>query len=81
MIFASLIEGKEMLETVVASVVAGLGVTAAFSVAIWGVGRFVELSSRGDRQLAAGGAALVAGLALAFVGAALVFGIVVMTSN
>jgi hypothetical protein len=50
-------------------------------VAIWGVGRFVELSSRGDRQLAAGGAAVVAGLALAFVGAALVFGIVVMTSN
>jgi cation transporter-like permease len=80
MTFASLIEGKEMLETVVASVVAGLGVTAAFSVAIWGVGRFIELSGRGDR-LAAGGAALVAGFALAIVGSALVFGIVVMTSN
>lgn len=80
MIFASLIEGKQMLETVVASVVAGLGVTAAFSVAIWGVGRFTELSSRGER-LAAGGAAAVATLALTVVAAALVFGIVVMTSK
>jgi hypothetical protein len=80
MVFASLIEGKEMLETVVASLIAGLGVTSAFSVAIWGFGRFTELSSRGER-LAAGGAALVAGLALAVVGAALVFGIVVMTSK
>jgi len=80
MTFAALVEGKEMLETVVASVIAGLGVTAAFSVAIWGVGRFIELSSRGERA-AAGGAALVAGLALAGVGAALVFGIVVMTSK
>jgi hypothetical protein len=80
MTFAALVEGKEMLETVVASVVAGLGVTAAFSVAIWGVGRFIDLSSRGER-VAAGGAALVAALALALVGAALVFGIVVMVGN
>jgi hypothetical protein len=80
MILASLIEGKEMLETVVASVVAGLGVTAAFSLAIWGVGRFIELSGRGER-VAAGGAALVAALSLAFVAAALVFGIVVMTGK
>ena len=38
----------------VASVVAGVGVTFAFSVAIWGVGRFAELS-RDERPLAAGG--------------------------
>ena len=80
MILASLIEGKEMLETVVASVIAGLGVTSAFSVAIWGVGRFTELSARGERA-AASGAALVAAVALAIVGAALIFGIVVMTSK
>jgi len=80
MILASLVEGKELLETVIASVVAGIGVTFAFSVAIWGVGRFIDHSSSG-RSLAAGGAALVAALALAFVGAALVFGIVVMTSK
>ncbi len=81
MTLAALVEGKEMLETVIASVVAGLGVTSAFSVAIWGVGRFTELSGRGDRPVAAGFAALVAVLALACVGAALVFGIVVMTSH
>jgi hypothetical protein len=77
---ASLVPGKELLETVVASVIAGLGVTFAFSVAIWGVARFADLS-RGERPLAAAGAAIVAGLGLASVGAALVFGIVVMTSG
>lgn len=80
MTLAVLVESKEMLETVIASVVAGLGVTAAFSGAIWGVARFTELSSRGERTLAAG-AALVASLGLLAVAAALVFGIVVMTSK
>jgi len=77
---ASLVPAKELLETVVASVIAGLGVTFAFSMAIWGVARFADLS-RGERPLAAAGAAIVAGLGLASVGAALVFGIVVMTSG
>jgi hypothetical protein len=77
---ATIVEGKEMLETVIASVVAGVGVTAAFSVAIWGVGRFADLS-RNERPLAAGGALAAAALALAAVAAAVVFGIVVMTSK
>ncbi|HZO05602.1 MAG TPA: hypothetical protein VFB52_04385 [Solirubrobacterales bacterium] len=80
MIFATLIEGKEMLETVAASVVAGIGVTTAFSVAIWGVGRFTEMNNS-ERPVAAAGAAAVTTAALAFVGAALVFGIVVMVGN
>jgi len=53
---ATLVEGKELLETVVASVVAGIGVTFVFSVAIWGVARFADLS-RNERPLAAAGAA------------------------
>ncbi len=77
---ATLVEGKELLETVVASVVAGVGVTSVFAVAIWGVGRFADLS-RGERPLAAGGAAAVAALALVAVTAAVVIGIVVMTSK
>lgn len=77
---ATLVEGKELLQTVVFSTVAGLGVTLAFSVAIWGVGRFGELS-RSDKPVAAGGAALIAALGLLVVGAAIAFGIVVMTSN
>jgi hypothetical protein len=80
MIFASLVEGKQLLETVIASIVAGVGVTFAFSVAIWGAGRFADLS-RSERPLAAGAAVAVAGLALAFVAAAVVAGIVAMTSK
>lgn len=75
---ATLVEGKELLETVIASVVAGVGVTSIFAIAIWGVGRFVDLS-RDERHLAAGGAAAVATAALLAVVAAVVFGIAVMT--
>lgn len=77
---ATIVEGREMLETVGASLLAGVGVTFAFSVAIWGVGRFSDLS-RGERPLAAAGAAMVASLALTAVAAAVVVGIVVMTSK
>jgi hypothetical protein len=77
-VLASLVEGKEMLQTVIAATVAGLGVTFAFSVAIWGFGRSLELSSE-DRRLAAGSAATIGVLALLFVLGAIVVGIVVMT--
>ncbi len=77
---ATIVEGRELLETVAASVVAGVGVTVVFSVAIWGVARFVDLS-RGERPLAAGAAAAVAALALACTAAAVVVGIIAMTSK
>jgi hypothetical protein len=77
---ATLVEGKALLETVVASVVAGVGVISAFSIAIWGVGRFADLS-REERTLAAGGALAAAALALAVVAAAVVAGIIAMTSK
>ena len=47
----------------VASVVAGIGVTFVFSVAIWGVARFADLS-RNERPLAAAAPPLAAALAL-----------------
>ncbi len=75
---ATIVQTKELWQTVAASVAAGTGVTFAFSVSIWGVGQFAELS-RSDRPLAAAGAAIVAVLALAAVAAAVVVGIVVMT--
>jgi cation transporter-like permease len=75
---ATIVQTKELWQTVVASVVAATGVTFAFSVTIWGAGQFIELS-RNERPLAAAGAAVVAVLALAFVVAAIVVGIVVMT--
>ena len=77
---ATLVEGKELLETVVFSAVAGIGVTFVFSLAIWGVARFADFS-RNERPLAAGAAALVAALALLGTAAVVVFGIVVMTSK
>jgi hypothetical protein len=75
---ATLIEGKELLETVVASAVAGVGVTVIFAIAIWGVARFAELG-REERPLAAGAAGALAGLALLTTVAAVVIGVVVMT--
>jgi hypothetical protein len=80
MTVATIVEGKELLETVVASVVASIGVTFAFSVAIWGVARFADLS-RNEKPVAAAAVAAVGALAMAGVAAALVGGIIVMTSK
>jgi len=77
---AVVVETKELLQTVVASLVAGVGVTVIFSAAIWGVARFADLS-RNERPVAAGGAAVLAGLAVLVTLAAVVFGIVVMSSK
>jgi hypothetical protein len=77
---ATLVETKELMETVVASVVAGVGVTVIFSVAIWGVARFADLS-RGNRPIAAGGAIAVTVLALLATLGTVVLSIVVMTSK
>ena len=77
---ATIVEGRALIETVLASVVLGIGVTVAFSVAIWGTARFADLN-REDRTLAAGAALGIAGLALAVVAAGVVFGIVAMTSK
>jgi hypothetical protein len=77
---AVVVETKELAQTVVASLLGGVGVTVVFSIAIWGSARFAELS-RGERPLAAAGAAAVAVLALAATAASVVLGIVVMTSK
>ncbi len=77
---ATVVETKELIETVIASVVAGVGVTAVFSVAIWGGARFVDFS-RDGRPVAAAAAVAISVLALGATLAAVVFGIVVMTSK
>jgi len=77
---ATIIETKELLETVLASLLAGVGITAVFSVAIWGGARFADLN-RGGRPLAAGAAAALGVLALVATVAAIVVGILVMTSK
>ena len=77
---AVIVETKQLLETILASLVAGVGMTVVFSIAIWGVARFADLS-RNERPLAAGAAATLAGLALLMTLAGVAFGIVVMTSK
>lgn len=76
----TLVQTADLLKTVVASVVAGVGVTVAFSLAIWGGARFVDLSREG-RPLAAGAAATLGALALALTLATVAVGIVVMTTK
>jgi len=80
MIIATIVQWKDLWQTVVASVVVGLGITFAFSLGIWGSGQFIELS-RNDRQVAATTAGLVALLAFAAVAAAVIIGILVMTQK
>jgi hypothetical protein len=79
-VLAEIVETKELLETVVYAFVAGVGVTVIFSVAIWGVARFVDLNQE-ERSVAAGAAAGVAVLALLAVLAAIVIGVIVMTGK
>ncbi len=77
---ATIVHTDELLQTVAASIVAGIGVTFLFSLGIWGAGQFVELS-RGERPVAAMAALVVGGFSLVGVAAAIVIGIVVMTSK
>jgi hypothetical protein len=77
---ATIVETKDLIETVVYATVSGIGVTAIFSVAIWGAARFTDLSQE-DRRPAAVAAAGVAVGALLAVLAAVVFGVIVMTSK
>jgi len=79
-LMATIVETKDLVETVIASLIAGVGATAIFSVAIWGGVRFVDLS-RDGRPVAAAAAVALGVLALTTTLAAVVFGIVVMTSK
>ena len=77
---ATVIETQDLLETVAVSLAAGVGITAAFAVVIYGVTRSADMV-RDERPLlatAAGGLAALAGLVVV---AAIVLGIVVMTQK
>lgn len=77
---AVIVQTKELAQTVIASVVAGVGVTLVFSIAIWGAARFVDLNSS-RRPVAAGAAAALGVVALAVTIGSVIVGIVVMTSK
>ncbi len=79
-LLGTVIETKDLLETVEASVIAGVGITIVFSIAVYGATRFADLS-RDQRPAAAGAAIVMAVLAFATCIAAMVLGIVVLTSK
>ena len=77
---ATVVETKELLDTVIASGVAGVGITAVFAILIFGVARSSDLA-RNDRPVLAVAAGGLAVLAFAVVTAAIVLGIIVMTQK
>lgn len=77
---ATIVETKELLQTVLFSTVAGVGITAIFSLAIYGATRYAELS-RDDRPGLAALAALLAGAAILVCLGAVAGGLIVMTSK
>lgn len=74
------VEWSAVFHVVWASLLAGIGVTAAFALAILGATRAVEMR-RDGHAVAAGAYLVLLALALAVVAGAVVFGIVVMTQK
>jgi cytochrome c biogenesis protein CcdA len=79
-VLATIVETKDLLETVAASLIAGVGITIVFSIAVYGATRFAD-SNRDERPLAAAAAGLTTAAALAVCVAAAVIGIVVMAQK
>ena len=77
---ATVVETKELLQTVAVSFVAGIGVTAVFAVLVFGVTRSADMA-RNDRPVLAAAAGGLAAIAAAVVIGSIVLGIVVMTSK
>jgi hypothetical protein len=79
-LLATVVDTSALLRTVIASFVAGFGVILVFSVAIFGAARSAELGREGRTAAAAAHGALSI-LAIAACAAAIVVGIIVMTSK
>jgi hypothetical protein len=79
-VLASLVDTKALLQSVVASVVAGIGITAVFAIMIFGVTRSANLL-RDDRPALATAAGVLAAVALVVCIGGIVLGIVVMTKK
>jgi hypothetical protein len=75
---ATVVETKALLDTVIVSMIAGIGITAVFAILIFGVTRSADMV-RDDRPLLATAAGALAAIALLVVATAIVLGIVVMT--
>ena len=79
-VFASVVDGKALLQVIWVSIAAGIGVTVVFAIGLVGATRAVDLSRDGHMAEAALYAALAV-VATAAVLLAVVFAIVVMTNK
>ena len=76
----TIVDVKELWETVAAATVAGVVITASFSQLIFGAARYADLR-RDERGIAATAAAALAIAALVFTVAAIALGIGAMTTK
>ena len=74
------VDWGELLNVIWTALLGGIGVTAAFAVALYGAVRATDARRNGAMVLAVGYWTLMA-LAMALVLASIVFGVVVMTSK
>jgi hypothetical protein len=79
-IAGTIVDWNKILEVIVASALAGTGVTVAFSLAIFGTARFADRRGEG-RYPAATFFGAIAALGYAVCVAGLVFGIIVMSKK
>ena len=77
---ATVVDWAALRDVVVASLAAGVGITVAFSLAIMGLTRLSEMR-RDERVVEAWAFGVLAVAGLAVSGAAVVYGIVLMTSK
>ena len=77
---ATVVDGEALLDTAVASLVAGIFVTFTASLAIYGFTSAAEMR-RNDRELAAIGAAALGALSLLAFAATIVLGLAVMING
>lgn len=77
---ATVVDTHALWQTIVAAIVAGVGVALAFSLAILGMAGFVE-ASRDGRNVAAVAFGVLTAAGLAVTAGAIVAGLIVMTSE
>jgi lipoprotein signal peptidase len=74
------VELSQLAEVVWVSLLAGIGITATFTVAVFGAGRYLEASRTGRRGAAFGFASLAALFLLVFAGA-VIWGVTIMLAK
>ena len=77
---AEIVDTTAVWQTIVAALVAGIGVTSVFSIGVFAIARSIELRLDG-RMVAAAAFGAIAAAALVVCTGAIVVGVIVMTSK